>query len=72
MKYYSYNEYTENSDENLIVTVSEEEIRQTYYPWWYKKMCEKYGEQYVDENFCFPDCLEDWIITNYAWEVEDG
>ncbi len=50
--------------------MSEEEIRKEYYPYWYKKMCEKYEQSYVDEHYCFEDCLEDWVIVHWAWEVK--
>lgn len=50
------------------VTLSEEEIRETYYPYWYAKMCAKYGKEKVDLNYCFEDCLEDWKIINWAVE----
>lgn len=69
MRYFSYNEYTEDPNENPVKTVSEEDIRRDYYPYWYERMCKKYGEEYVDAYFSFPDCLEDWIVVNWAWEV---
>ena len=73
MRYYSYNEYDPDSplaDETggYIVTLSEKDIRQNYYPYWYKKMCERFEQSYVDQNYSFEDCLDDWIIVNWAWE----
>lgn len=70
MRYYSYNEYTDN-DENEIITLSEEDIRKNYWPYWYDKMCGKFGKEIVDRDFCFEDCLYDWVIVNWAWEVKD-
>jgi len=35
---------------------------------WYGKMCEKFGQDHVDENYCFEDCLTDWTVVNWAWE----
>ena len=69
MRYYSYNEYVEDPDINSVVTVSEEDIRRDYYPWWYDKMCKKYGKNHVDATYSFEDCLEDWVVVNWAWEV---
>lgn len=66
MRYYSYNEYSDEGD--YIVTVSEEDIRKTYYPYWFKKMCDKFGQAQVQENYCFEDCLDDWIVVHWAWE----
>ena len=70
MRYYSYNEYVED-ESNLIVTMSEEDIRRDYWPFWYGKMCKKYGKEHVDANYSFEECLEDWIVVNWAWEVND-
>ena len=71
MRYYSYNEYVEDPDINSVVTVSEEDIRRDYYPWWYDKMCKKYGKNHVDATYSFEDCLEDWIVVNWAWKVNE-
>ena len=70
MRYFSYNEYTDPDEMHYVVTVSEKEIRQKYYPYWYGKMCDKFGKDHVDANYSFEDCLEHWIIVNWAWEVE--
>lgn len=69
MRYFSYNEYVEDPNENSLVTVSENDILVTYYPFWYDKMCEKYGKEHVDATYSFEDCLDDWIVVNWAWEV---
>lgn len=70
MRYYSYSEYGGN-DNHFVVTKSEEDIRQEYYPWWYEKMCQKYGKEVVDRDFSFEECLIDWAVVNWAWEVTD-
>lgn len=76
MRYFSYNEYDPSSqfaDETggYVVTVSENDIRRTYWPDWYSNMCEKYEQSYVDENYSFEDCLEDWIVAHHAWESKN-
>ena len=68
MRYYSYDDHIENGDRTI--TVSEDEIRKEYYPHWYKMMCIKYEQAYVDEHYSFEDCLEDWITIHYAREVK--
>lgn len=67
MRYFSYDEY---SDFDLVVTLSEDDIRKDYWPWWKERMIKKYGEVHFNENFCFEDCLDDWKIVNRAWEVK--
>lgn len=69
MRYFSFHEYDENGGK--ITTMSEEEIRKEYYPYWYSKMCTKYVKSYVDEHYSFEDCLEDWITVHWAWEVKE-
>lgn len=76
MRYYSYNEYNPDSPRadatgGYVETLSEEEIRQRFYPYWHGKMCEKFGREVVDRDYSFEDCLEDWIVINWAWKVED-
>jgi hypothetical protein len=68
MRYFCYNEYTEDPNANSVVTVSEEDVRRDYYPFWYDKMCKKYGKEHVDKTYSFEDCLDDWIVVNWAWE----
>jgi hypothetical protein len=73
MRYFSYSEPVgEQGWTDKIVTMSEEEIRKDYYPWWYERMCKKYGQEHVDAIYSFEECLEDWLIVNGAcgaWEI---
>lgn len=69
MRYFSYHEYV--TDESaIIVTKSEDEVRKEYWPHWFDKMCDKFGYEHVTEIYSFEDCLDDWIVVNYAWEVK--
>ena len=67
MRYYSF-AYPIDGDD-VVETMSEEDIRKEYYPWWYGKMCEKYGKQHVDEKYMFEVCLNDWKVVHWAWEI---
>ncbi len=69
MKYYSYNEYSE--EDSVVVTKSEKEIIDEYYDFWYDRMCKKFGKEQVDANYTKYDCIDDWIVTHWAWEVND-
>jgi len=69
MRYYSFNEF--DSESGWVSTVSEEDIRRDYFPYWQKKMIDKFGENHYDTNYCFEDCLNDWIVVHWAWEVDD-
>jgi hypothetical protein len=71
MRYFCYDELVEPDSGTSVVTVSEEDIRKEYYPWWRERMIKKYGEQEFEKCWSFEDCLEDWMVTNWAWEVKD-
>jgi hypothetical protein len=57
--------------ENIVVTKSEEDVRKEYWPYWYGRMCEKFGKDHVDDLYNFEDCLGDWYVVNWAWEVKE-
>jgi hypothetical protein len=71
MRYYSY-WYPDLDGNDCVETLSEDEIRKEYYPYWYGKMCEKYGKEHVDTTYSFEECLEDWKTIHWAWEVTDS
>ena len=71
MRYFCYNEWDEKTGDKWVETVSEEQIRDWEWYDWQRKMSRKYGTDYVNENYCFQDCLDDWIIVNQAWESTD-
>jgi hypothetical protein len=71
MRYFTFVQPKGETSEPEYVTMSEEDIRKEYYPYWYKKMCEKYEQSYVDEHHCFEDCLEDWVIIHWAQEEKN-
>lgn len=72
MRYFSYDTWkTDPSVDSYVETVSEEEVRKSFYPTWYDKMCKKFGKEHVDKTYSFEECLEDWKTVNWAWEVND-
>lgn len=69
MKYYTYVEQTPFDDMTArYVTLSEEEILKEYWDYWYGRMCDKFGKDIFDSTYSSADCIEDWVITNWAWE----
>ena len=75
MKYYSYNEYDPESpqaddDGGYVVTMSEQNIKDEYWLYWYEKMCKKYGSDKVDKDYSLQDCIDDWVAVNWAWESD--
>ena len=66
MKYYSYNEF-DGISSNQVSTLSEQEILDSYYDFWYDAMCKKFGKEVVDRDYCDQDCINDWAVTHWAW-----
>jgi hypothetical protein len=74
MRRFSFNEFWINSDgthEDFVVTMTEEAIKKEYWPYWYDRMCQKFGKEGVDSVFTFEHCIEDWMSLHWAWEVKD-
>ena len=70
MRYYAYDEYDPKG--GFIQIYSEEDIHIHYYPYWYGEMCKKFGKDHVDATYTFQDCIDDFVIVSWAWEVNDG
>ena len=70
MKYYCFNEQSGSDDPaiNSVAVMSEIEILDEYYDYWYDAMVSKFGKELVDKDYCKDDCITDWIIVNWAWE----
>lgn len=66
-------EHLEFDDTDVVITVTmtEEDLREEYYPYWYKCMCEAYGREVVDRDYTFEDCIKDWKMVTLAKEIKD-
>jgi len=69
LKYYSYNEYSEDGGE--VITLSEQDIIDQYFDYWYSRMCAKFGKEHVDANYNKQNCIDDWVVVHWAWEVDN-
>jgi hypothetical protein len=71
MKHYSYNTWKTNpSIDSYVETVSESDILKEHLSWWKEKMIIKFGKGYFEANFTERDCIEDWVVVNWAWEEQ--
>jgi len=80
MRYYSYNKpiWADNDERDeyghikilghQVVTKSEDDIRAEYFPHWKDRMIQKFGKEKYDSTYGFEECLDDWVIVNWAWE----
>jgi hypothetical protein len=74
VRYYRYNEPRNPQNEDFrveTVTLSEQEILDYYWDYWYNAMCKKYGKEIVDRAYSQDHCIRDWKTIHWAWEVED-
>jgi hypothetical protein len=71
MRFFCYNEPGSPKEGSILREVSDNQIRKNYYPEWLVLMEKKFGKEYVAENYCFEDCLEDWCTIHWAWESTD-
>jgi hypothetical protein len=67
MRYWSI-AYPDGNDNNIVETLSEDQIIEQYYPYWSGKMIEKFGQEEFDKNWSKKECIEDWIVVHWAWE----
>lgn len=51
-------------DEPLEIT--EEEILETYYPWWSNKLRTMGRDHLISKE----GCIDDWVVVNWAWRKE--
>ena len=65
MKYYTIC-YPNEHNETVWETLSEEEILDNYWNYWYNAMCAKYGVDHVNNNFTKQDCIDDWCVVHWA------
>jgi hypothetical protein len=62
--------YPNEKDETVYETLSEDDILNQYWSYWYGKMCEKFGKEHVDANYSKQDCIDDWTILHWAWKSD--
>jgi hypothetical protein len=67
VKYYTI-AYPGASGEDVVETLSEDQIITQYYPYWFSKMIEKYGKEHFEKTWCAQDCISDWVIIHWATE----
>jgi hypothetical protein len=73
VRYFRY--YEPDNQENVVeVIMSDDEVKESYYPLWKEQMerkIERDGDDYVDIDspLTFEICLNDWIATHWAEEI---
>jgi len=68
MKSYSYYEpLYENGTliDNQLIEITEYDIIEVYWDFWYNKMISKYGEGH--DIITRDNCLKDWCVIHGAW-----
>ena len=63
--------YPDENGNDVVETLSDDEIIKQYWDYWYGRMCNKFGKEHVDTNYCKQDCIDDWAIVHWAVESKD-
>jgi hypothetical protein len=70
MKYWTYVEPTDEAD--FIVTMSEKEILDNYFEYWYGMMA-KGGKDIPPEGRVAEEmCIGDWVVIHWATETDEN
>lgn len=73
MRYFRYNSPIgdgSGEDNNEVITVSEEDIYRDYYPFWKAEITRVHGAERLAQ-LSFFECIEDFMVLHWAWEVLD-
>ena len=70
MKYWT-TFYLDMDNNDVVETLSEDEIIEEYYPYWSGKMIEKFGQEEFDKSWTKADCIDDWVVVNWAVEAKN-
>ena len=60
--------YPDENGNDVVETLSDDEIIKQYWDYWYGRMCDKFGKEYVDANYSKQDCIDDWTVVHWAVE----
>jgi len=70
MKWYSYNTWKRDpTKDSYVRTLSEAEIIKEYWGYWQERMIAKFGKEHFEANYSEKDCIDDWVVVNWAWET---
>ena len=60
--------YPDENGNAVVETLSDAEILDQFWDYWYGKMCQKFGKDHVDTHYCKQDCIDDWVVVHWAVE----
>lgn len=63
--------YPDEDGNDVTETLTEEEILNEYWDYWYYRMCQKFGEEHVKKNYTKQDCIDDWVVVHWAILLKD-
>ena len=69
MKYYATS-YPDENGNDIVETLSEKEILDEYWDYWYSRACRQLGKEHIDANYTIQDCIDDWVTTHWAILVD--
>jgi len=69
MRYYRYVEPRDPDNNDFsaeTITLSEQEILDYYWDYWYHEIRKKYSTEMVDEGYSKQKCIQDWMTVHWA------
>ena len=66
MRCYEYS-YCNENNEDVTEILSEMEILELYWKYWYSRMVEKFGSDHPE--ITVRNCIDDWVVVNWAVEL---
>ena len=66
MRCYQYS-YCNENNEDVTEILSEMEILELYWKYWYSRMVERFGSDHSE--ITVRNCIDDWVVVNWAVEL---
>ena len=61
--------YLNADNKDMREILSEMEILQQYWKYWYSRMVEKFGPDHPE--ITVQNCIDDWVVVNWAVELKE-
>lgn len=60
--------YPGDNGDIVYETLSDDDIIEQYFPFWWGKMIEKFGLEECEKNWSKKECIDDWVTIHWATE----
>lgn len=60
--------YPGETGETVYETLSDDDIIEQYFPYWWGRMIDKFGLAECELKWSKQDCIDDWVVIHWATE----